>query len=101
MTPEQIKMAEETKKRVKMVQEEEARLASGLSGSGGDSNNVDLTSGSGGTGGGKGVEKKQKRMAIQSMYKEDVFVNGHTSVYGSYWDEITQKWGFKCCKLTD
>jgi len=37
--------------------------------------------------------KKEK-----SMYAEDVFVNNHTSVWGSWWKDF--KWGFACCHST-
>lgn len=39
----------------------------------------------------KGVEKQ----IIRSRYEEDVYINNHTSVWGSFWKE--GKWGFKCC----
>lgn len=39
----------------------------------------------------KGAEKK----IIRSKYEEDVFVNNHTTVWGSYWENF--KWGYKCC----
>ncbi|XP_070492701.1 pre-mRNA-splicing factor Slu7 [Chironomus tepperi] len=40
----------------------------------------------------KGVEKP----IIRSRYEEDVYINNHTTVFGSYWN--SGKWGFKCCK---
>ncbi len=39
----------------------------------------------------KGVEKP----VILSKYEEDVYVNNHTSVFGSYWSK--GEWGYKCC----
>lgn len=40
-------------------------------------------------------------MAIQavakSKYEEDVFPGNHTSVWGSYFDKRSMRWGFKCC----
>ena len=36
------------------------------------------------------LEKKEK-----SMYAEDVLINNHTSVWGSWWKEF--KWGYACC----
>ena len=33
-----------------------------------------------------------------SKYVEDVYTNGHTSVWGSYW--TAGQWGFSCCKST-
>lgn len=39
----------------------------------------------------KGAERK----IIRSKYEEDVFVNNHTTVWGSYWENF--RWGYKCC----
>ena len=39
----------------------------------------------------KGIEK----VPVKSIYEEDVYVNNHTSVWGSYW--IDGSWGYKCC----
>lgn len=42
-----------------------------------------------------------KQQAVpKSKYEEDVYYNGHTSVFGSYWDP-KKGWGFKCCKQFD
>ena len=38
-------------------------------------------------------EKKEK-----SMYPEDVLINNHTSVWGSWWKDF--KWGYACCHST-
>lgn len=40
----------------------------------------------------KGGEEKRKE---KSMYAEDVLVNNHTSVWGSWWRDF--KWGYACC----
>ncbi|VVC87078.1 pre-mRNA-splicing factor Slu7 [Leptidea sinapis] len=32
---------------------------------------------------------------IKSKYEEDVLINNHTSVWGSYWKD--GQWGYKCC----
>ncbi|UKK00819.1 step II splicing factor [Theileria orientalis] len=45
--------------------------------------------------------KDDKKIVIRSQYREDVFRNGHTSVFGSYYDRETKLWGYKCCKLTN
>ncbi|EFC50244.1 hypothetical protein NAEGRDRAFT_34959 [Naegleria gruberi] len=37
---------------------------------------------------------------IKSKYEEDVFYNGHTSVFGSHWDP-NKGWGFRCCRQFD
>lgn len=36
-----------------------------------------------------------------SKYKEDVLVNKHTAVWGSYYSRETQTWGYACCRSTD
>ncbi|XP_028151594.2 pre-mRNA-splicing factor Slu7 [Diabrotica virgifera virgifera] len=38
-----------------------------------------------------GAEKE----VIRSKYEEDVYINNHTSVWGSYWRG--GQWGYKCC----
>lgn len=40
----------------------------------------------------KGMEKFKAR----SRYEEDVFLNNHTTVWGSYWNG--GRWGYKCCR---
>ena len=32
----------------------------------------------------------------KSKYEEDVYINNHTSVWGSWWKD--HQWGYKCCK---
>ncbi|RXH71194.1 hypothetical protein DVH24_018549 [Malus domestica] len=34
----------------------------------------------------------------KSKYEEDVYINNHTSVWGSWWKD--HQWGYKCCKQT-
>lgn len=41
-----------------------------------------------------------KRSKVQTM-DEDVHVNGHTSVWGSYYHKTTGLWGFACCRITN
>lgn len=41
------------------------------------------------------IIKGEKRMPIRSIYKEDIFNNSHTTVFGSYWNN--GQWGYKCC----
>jgi pre-mRNA-processing factor SLU7 len=36
---------------------------------------------------------------MRSQYAEDVYLNNHTSVWGSYY--LDGKWGYRCCKSTD
>lgn len=42
----------------------------------------------------KGVPAKKEK----SMYAEDVLINNHTSVWGSWWKDF--KWGYACCHAT-
>lgn len=32
---------------------------------------------------------------VRSVYEEDVLINNHKSVWGSYWKDF--RWGYKCC----
>ncbi|ORY04997.1 hypothetical protein K493DRAFT_275392 [Basidiobolus meristosporus CBS 931.73] len=41
------------------------------------------------------VIKGQERAIAKSKYEEDVYINNHTSVWGSYWED--GNWGYKCC----
>lgn len=34
----------------------------------------------------------------KSKYEEDVYINNHTSVWGSWWKD--HQWGYKCCQQT-
>jgi pre-mRNA-processing factor SLU7 len=40
----------------------------------------------------------QEKAVPKSKYEEDVFINNHTTVWGSWWHD--NKWGYKCCKQT-
>ena len=41
------------------------------------------------------VIKGEERPAVKSRYDEDVLINNHTEVWGSYWK--CGEWGYKCC----
>ncbi|KAK6439413.1 mRNA splicing protein [Oleoguttula sp. CCFEE 5521] len=43
----------------------------------------------------RGKIKGAPAVAEKSMYPEDVFINNHTSVWGSWWRDF--KWGYACC----
>ncbi|WBY54532.1 pre-mRNA-splicing factor SLU7 [Plasmodium yoelii yoelii] len=45
--------------------------------------------------------KKNNKIKILSKYEEDIYISDHTSIFGSYYDRETKKWGYKCCKCTD
>jgi hypothetical protein len=36
-------------------------------------------------------------IGIKTKYMEDVFIGKHTSVWGSYFDTETKRWGYSCC----
>ena len=38
----------------------------------------------------------QEKAVPKSKYEEDVFMNNHTTVWGSWWKD--HQWGYKCCK---
>lgn len=41
------------------------------------------------------VIKGQEKEIVKSKYEEDVYINNHTSVWGSFWKD--GQWGYKCC----
>jgi hypothetical protein len=43
------------------------------------------------------ILKGQEKAKVQSKYEEDVYINNHTSVWGSWFDRDNGKWGFACC----
>ncbi|EXJ81894.1 hypothetical protein A1O1_07959 [Capronia coronata CBS 617.96] len=45
-----------------------------------------------------GRVKGEARQIARSKYTEDVLVNNHTSVWGSWWRDFT--WGYACCHST-
>ena len=42
----------------------------------------------------------RRKRVVRSKYEEDVFINDHTSVWGS-WYNPTLGWGYSCCYNTD
>ncbi|XAR56547.1 hypothetical protein NMG60_11037079 [Bertholletia excelsa] len=42
--------------------------------------------------------KGQEMSLPKSKYEEDVYINNHSSVWGSWWKD--HQWGYKCCKQT-
>ncbi|OAE20632.1 hypothetical protein AXG93_154s1060 [Marchantia polymorpha subsp. ruderalis] len=42
------------------------------------------------------IIKGQEKAVPKSKYEEDVYINNHTTVWGSWWKDGL--WGFKCCK---
>ncbi|KAI5284700.1 mRNA splicing protein [Ascosphaera aggregata] len=45
-----------------------------------------------------GLIKGQGAEAVKSKYPEDIYINNHTSVWGSWWQSFT--WGYACCHST-
>ncbi|KAM4675327.1 pre-mRNA-splicing factor SLU7 isoform 1-T3 [Discoglossus pictus] len=41
------------------------------------------------------VIKGQEKAIVRSKYEEDVLINNHTCIWGSYWKD--GRWGYKCC----
>uniref|UniRef100_A0A8C5M3F2 Pre-mRNA-splicing factor SLU7 n=1 Tax=Leptobrachium leishanense TaxID=445787 RepID=A0A8C5M3F2_9ANUR len=41
------------------------------------------------------VIKGQEKAVARSKYEEDVLMNNHTCIWGSFWKD--GRWGFKCC----
>lgn len=41
------------------------------------------------------VIKGQEKAKVKSKYEEDVYVNNHTAIWGSYWRD--GRWGYACC----
>merc|ERR1712038_836616 len=41
------------------------------------------------------VVKGDAPKVVRSSYEEDVYINNHTSVWGSWWS--SGEWGYKCC----
>lgn len=46
------------------------------------------------------VIKGKERVKNRSKYAEDVLINNHTTVWGSYYDVSTGQWGYGCCHST-
>ncbi|KAK3442365.1 hypothetical protein EUGRSUZ_B02550 [Eucalyptus grandis] len=44
------------------------------------------------------IIKGQESALPRSKYEEDIFINNHTCVWGSWWKD--HQWGYKCCKQT-
>lgn len=38
-----------------------------------------------------------RHMEKSSLYEEDIFVKGHSAVWGSFYDRETGTWGYACC----
>jgi pre-mRNA-processing factor SLU7 len=45
-----------------------------------------------------GAIKGQPKQEVKSKYAEDVLINNHASVWGSWWSDF--QWGYACCHST-
>ncbi|GBE81115.1 pre-mRNA-splicing factor SLU7 [Sparassis latifolia] len=43
------------------------------------------------------VIKGKERTLARSKYAEDVYVNNHTEIWGSWYDQTSGQWGYGCC----
>jgi len=43
------------------------------------------------------IIKGKERAKARSKYPEDVYINNHTSVWGSWYDASSSTWGYACC----
>ncbi|KZT26678.1 pre-mRNA-splicing factor SLU7 [Neolentinus lepideus HHB14362 ss-1] len=43
------------------------------------------------------VVKGREKSKARSKYAEDVYINNHSAVWGSWYDPSTGQWGFACC----
>ncbi|EMD37876.1 hypothetical protein CERSUDRAFT_114513 [Gelatoporia subvermispora B] len=43
------------------------------------------------------VIKGKERVKTRSKYPEDVYINNHTQVWGSWYDPGSGQWGYACC----
>ncbi|KAG2150544.1 Pre-mRNA splicing Prp18-interacting factor-domain-containing protein [Suillus clintonianus] len=46
------------------------------------------------------IIKGKERAKARSKYPEDVYVNNHTDVWGSWYDVSSGTWGYACCHST-
>ncbi|KAI5117762.1 hypothetical protein M0805_005193 [Coniferiporia weirii] len=44
------------------------------------------------------VIKGREKAKAKSKYMEDVYINNHTSVWGSWYDLSSSQWGYACCQ---
>eukprot|EP00929_Paragymnodinium_shiwhaense_P070075 TRINITY_DN35451_c0_g1_i1.p1 TRINITY_DN35451_c0_g1~~TRINITY_DN35451_c0_g1_i1.p1 ORF type:complete len:339 (+),score=139.44 TRINITY_DN35451_c0_g1_i1:158-1174(+) len=57
--------------------------------------------GEGATGAASSARAAAARPLAKSKFKEDVKINGHDAVWGSWYSLEEQKWGFGCCKIME
>mmetsp|Transcript_416 Transcript_416/g.1419 ORF Transcript_416/g.1419 Transcript_416/m.1419 type:complete len:347 (+) Transcript_416:109-1149(+) len=45
-------------------------------------------------------DREVRPLLESALYKENIFENGHSSVWGSWFDAACSKWGYACCHGT-
>ncbi|CCA72024.1 related to step II splicing factor SLU7 [Serendipita indica DSM 11827] len=46
------------------------------------------------------VIKGKERAKARSKYQEDLYINNHTQIWGSWYDVSNRQWGYACCHST-
>lgn len=46
---------------------------------------------------GRVIKGAAPAVVVRTKYEEDVFVNNHTAVWGSYYNRARAVWGYQCC----
>ncbi|KIP05104.1 hypothetical protein PHLGIDRAFT_92581 [Phlebiopsis gigantea 11061_1 CR5-6] len=46
------------------------------------------------------IVKGKEKAKVKSKYAEDVYINNHTAIWGSFYDVATSQWGYACCHST-
>jgi pre-mRNA-processing factor SLU7 len=46
---------------------------------------------------GPGVAHSSDKVTARTKYEEDVYINNHLSVWGSYFSKKKMAWGYECC----
>jgi pre-mRNA-processing factor SLU7 len=47
------------------------------------------------------VIKGAPKAIVRSKYEEDIYHNNHSSIFGSFYDTRTRRWGYRCCHSTE
>jgi len=87
---EQIAAFQEQKRRKTLLRQEHAKSKC-QNNNGGDSVSF----------GGDSDVFGRDRVLAKSVWSEDTYINGHNTVWGSWYDTEEHRWGFSCCKTTD
>ena len=43
------------------------------------------------------ILKGAGKAPTRTKYEEDIFINNHTGVFGSYYSRLRGLWGYSCC----